>query len=79
MFYTWQKYDDIGGVYTSPYSAIEYANIVLDALPNITEGDLQSKNVIKGNGLFIRGALHFAIAQLFAKPYVAVTANNDLG
>jgi hypothetical protein len=79
MFYTWQKYDDIGGDYTSPYSAIEYANIILDALSNITGGDLQSKNVIKGSGLFLRGALHFAIAQLFAKPYVAATANDDLG
>lgn len=79
MFYTWQKYDDIGGDYTSPYSAIEYANIMLDALPNITGGDVQSKNVIKGSGLFLRGSFHFAIAQLFAKPYVAATANNDLG
>lgn len=78
MFYTWQKYDDIGGDYTAPYSAIEYANIVLDALPNIT-GDMQSKNVIKGNGLFLRGSYHFALAQLFAKPYMAATANSDFG
>jgi hypothetical protein len=28
-FYTWQKYDNIGGDYTAPYSAIEYANIIL--------------------------------------------------
>lgn len=79
MFYTWQKYDDIGGDYTGSYGVIEYANIVLDALPNITGGDMQSKNVIKGNGLFLRGTYHFALAQLFAKPYVAATANNDLG
>jgi len=79
MFYTWQKYDDIGGDYTGSYGVIEYANIVLDALPNITGGDMQSKSMIKGNGLFLRGTYHFALAQLFAKPYVAATANNDLG
>lgn len=79
MFYTWQKYDDIGGDYTTPYSAIEYANIVLDALPNISGGDTMTRNSIRGDALFLRGALHFAIAQLFAKPYVTATANNDLG
>jgi hypothetical protein len=79
MFYTWQKYDDIGGDYTGPYSAVEYANVILDALPNITGGDAQSKNEIQGNGLFLRASYHYALAQLFAKPYNKSTAATDLG
>jgi len=79
MFYTWQKYNDIGGDYSAPYQTIEYANIVLDALPNITGGDVQSKNMIQGYSLFLRGSYHFSLAQLFAQPYVSATANTDLG
>lgn len=79
MFYTWQKYDNIGGDYTGPYSAIEYANVMLDALPNIKGGDIQTRNMIEGNSLFIRGAYHFSLAQLFAKPYNRSTAASDPG
>jgi hypothetical protein len=70
MFYTWQKDDDIGGDYSAPYSAIEYANIILDALPGITGGDVQSKNTVHGNALFLRASYHYALSQLFAKPYI---------
>jgi len=79
MFYTWQKDDDIGGDYTAPYAAVEYANIILDALPKITGGDAQSKNMVMGNGLFLRGSYHYALAQLFTKPYMKATASSDLG
>lgn len=78
-FYTWQKYDDIGGDYTAPYSAIEYANIVLDALPKISGAGAQRKNAVRGNALFIRASYHYALAQLFAKAYDKATAGADLG
>lgn len=78
-FYTWQKYDNIGGDYTAPYSAIEYANIILDALPNISSPDASRKNVVQGNALFIRASYHYALAQLFAKAYDKNTAGTDLG
>ncbi|MFI5161234.1 MAG: RagB/SusD family nutrient uptake outer membrane protein [Sphingobacteriales bacterium] len=78
-FYTWQKSDDIGADYTSSYSAIEYANIILDALPNISGGSPQERNGIEGNALFIRASYHYALAQLFAKGYDKATAGSDLG
>jgi len=78
-FYTWQKYDLIGGDYSSPYSAIEYANIVLDALPQINSTDRNQLNVIKGNALFLRASYHFALAQLYCKVYQTSSASTDLG
>lgn len=77
-YYTWQKYDLIGGDYTSPYSSVEYANVVLDALPKIP-GIPGDKNAIMGEALYIRAAYHFALAQLFCKPYSNNTAANDPG
>lgn len=79
MFYTWQKYDNIGGDYTNPYGAIAYANVILDALPDISSRDAAEMNTIRGDALFIRGSFHFALAQLFAKPYASATANSDPG
>src|SRR5258708_3782410 len=38
-FYVWQKYDNYVGDYTAPYSALEFANIILDALPKIPTPD----------------------------------------
>jgi hypothetical protein len=78
-FYTWQKYDNIGGDYTGPYSAIEYANVILESLPNISDGDQQTRNSVKGNALFIRASYHYALAQLFAPVYDGATAGKDLG
>lgn len=78
-FYTWQKDDDIGGDYTGSYGAIEYANIVLDALPSVSGGSTQQRNAVHGSGLFIRASYHYALAQLFAKPYISSTAKTDLG
>jgi hypothetical protein len=78
-FYTWQKYDNIGGDYTAPYSAIEYANIILNALPKIQVSDATRKNAVQGNALFIRASYHYALSQLFAKAYDESTADHDLG
>jgi hypothetical protein len=78
-FYTWQKYDIIGGDYTAPYSSIEYANVIIDALKQISEGDQSSRNIILGNALFIRGSYHYALSQLFATSYNQTTAGSDLG
>ncbi|UOE52558.1 RagB/SusD family nutrient uptake outer membrane protein [Mucilaginibacter sp. SMC90] len=77
--YTWQKYDLIGGDYTAPYSAIEYANIVLDAVPKIPLGDRNRLNIVKGNALFLRASYHYALAQLYCKVYLSSSASKDLG
>lgn len=77
--YTWQKYDLIGSDYITPYSAIEYANIILDAVPKIDNTDPARLNVVKGNALFFRASYHYALAQLYCKAYQSSSASNDLG
>jgi len=78
-YYTWQKYYGIVGDYSSPYTAVAYANIILQYLPKVTGGDATQRNAIQGNGLYIRAAYHYALAQLFAKAYDKNTAGADLG
>lgn len=78
-YYTWQKYYGVVGDYSTPYSAIEYANILLESLPKISGGDASRRNAVEGNALFIRAAYHYAIAQLFTKAYDSNSASNDLG
>ncbi|WPU94825.1 RagB/SusD family nutrient uptake outer membrane protein [Mucilaginibacter sabulilitoris] len=78
-YYTWQKYDMIGGDYSSPYSTIEYANIIIDALPKIVTTDVTRKNIVQGSALFVRAFNHYSLSQLFAKVYDKNTANVDLG
>jgi len=77
--YTWQKYDLIGSDYVSPYSAIEYANIILDAIPHIDADNPAATSVIKGNAFFVRASYHLALAQLYCKVYKNASAANDLG
>jgi hypothetical protein len=77
-YYVRQKYADFVGDYSSPYFAIGYSNVILDALPGIN-GDQTRRNIIEGNARFIRASYHYSIAQLFAKPYDKSTASTDLG
>jgi hypothetical protein len=78
-FYTWQKFDDIGGDYSGPYQTIEYANILLETSTKVINGSVNLKNTIQGSALFTRASCHYALAQLFAKPYNDATASTDLG
>lgn len=78
-FYLWQKFDDIGADYVSPYQTIAYANIMLETLPKIQINDISRINNIRGSAMFIRGSCHYALAQLFAKAYDQATADADPG
>jgi hypothetical protein len=78
-YYSWQKYAANVGDYSSPYTGIAYANVLLESLPKINDGDDARKNVVRGNALFVRASYHYALAQLFAKPYNAASAATDLG
>ena len=77
-FYSWQKAPNFVGDYSGPYGSIEYVNIILETLPKIA-GDKERKDVIQGNCLFVRASYHYALAQLFAKPYAKASAATDLG
>lgn len=78
-YYCWQKSPNFVADYSSPYQAVEYANIILESLPKVTGGNESLRNKIRGNGLFLRGSYHYAISQVFAKPYNLSSANSDLG
>lgn len=83
--YTWEKdtYNGEGKVldWNIPYQQVLYANVILDGLNNvsITDENLKQWNYIKGAALFTRAYAFYNLAQVFALPYNAATANEDLG
>ena len=64
------------------YIRVYYCNIVLDGLEKvIPDGDIELtalKN-IKGQALFHRARTFYELSQVFAPPYEATTATNQLG
>jgi len=78
-YYSWQKYNGPIGDYTSPYSAIEYANVILESLDKISGGNSVQMKAVRGNALYLRAAYHYALAQVFAPVYNKNTADSDLG
>jgi starch-binding outer membrane protein, SusD/RagB family len=83
--YTWEK-DTYGGEgkvvdWNTPYEQVLYTNVVLDGLKNVarTAENQQRWNTVKGGALFMRAYAFYNLAQVFALPYNAATANTDLG
>jgi len=68
---------DVRRTWITAYSAVNTANIVLSALNVIS--DANTKNVIEGKALFIRGIMHFELVRLFGLPYDASGSNTNLG
>ncbi len=67
--------------WSKPYKAIECTNIALEGIQNIaiTPANQVQWNNVKGSALFVRSMMFFNLAQTFAPPYNAATANTDLG
>ncbi len=67
--------------WSRPYRNIENANIVLEGLASISpQPDLQVQwNNINGNAYFVRAYSLFNLMQTFAPPYIASSAELDLG
>lgn len=65
----------------APYQQILYANTVLQAAADIAvnASSIDEWNNVEGSALFCRAFAFYNLAQLFAKPYDAETAENDLG
>lgn len=63
--------------WTNGYRAINICNNVLSAISVVNTAD---QNRVKGEALFLRGAMYFELVKLFAKPYSAgnVTSNKGL-
>ncbi len=83
--YIWAK-DIFGGMrdvldWNRPYEQILYANIVLEGLKAIQKNAINEYdfNRVEGHAFFIRGFALFNLAQVFAEPFDANTANNRLG
>lgn len=81
--YIWadEVYQNSNADWTCAYQIIAYANAVLDGLKKIKpdQNSVASFNRTKGSALFFRSNCFFNIAQIFAKPYHAATASDDLG
>lgn len=68
---------DVTRTWITAYSAINTANIVLSSLNVVSDAD--TKSVIEGKALFIRGIMHFELVRLYALPYDASGTNTNLG
>lgn len=82
--YTWSNNEPYLNVLTwaFTYQRILRCNIVLDGLKNVSVSSPVEKREldnIKGQALFSRADAFHMLAQIYAKPYNAGTANADLG
>jgi hypothetical protein len=83
--YIWAKdiYEGIGQVedWDDPYEQVFYANVVLQAMPNISadSSTIQQWRAIVGTALFYRAYAFYNLVQVFAPAYDATTASTDLG
>lgn len=79
--YCWQKFDGTNSDFTGPYQSIFYSNVILEQIDNINLTSVPESRIdnVRGSALFLRAYYHFGLAQEFAKPYDATTANSDLG
>lgn len=83
--YTWEMdiFGDQKSVddYSIPYTQVYFANMVLDALPNIPVSVVEQaeKNNIEGAAYFLRAYAFYNLLQVFAGPYESSTALNDKG
>ncbi len=80
--YLWQKYDNIGADWVTPYKAILNANVIIDNLPHMSltnPSDKKKADQLRAMALFIRAYYHYALSQLFMPVYNKTTADVDLG
>ncbi len=80
--YTWQKapYPDqaVPG-WDNPYTAIYYANAVLDELGNVQPATPALNDAVKGTALFYRSFMFYELEETFGQPFNPVTAGSDSG
>jgi hypothetical protein len=56
----------VTGTWISAYNAINIANNILANIDKVNEADAEQ---VRGEALFIRGAMHFELVRLYAKDY----------
>ena len=68
-----------GGMWSDGYAAINTANTVLHYLPNFQSQNPTTCNLLKGECLFIRAAMHYELVRMFAQPWDPISSNTQLG
>lgn len=66
----------VTATWSQGYYTINIANNVLSAINVVKAAD---QNRVRGEALFIRGAVYFELVKLFARPYSAGNTNTNLG
>lgn len=81
-FYIWEKENTYSATFwTDPYTAVFYANVVLDNLDRVTAApnEQERKLALKGTALFFRAHAFYQLAQIFTPPYDSAAAASQPG
>ncbi|TVT40572.1 RagB/SusD family nutrient uptake outer membrane protein [Hymenobacter setariae] len=65
------------GIWTQAYNAINQCNLILNALPAVT--DAGQRKQFEGEAHYIRGIMYFELVRLFAQQYQAGGGNTQPG
>jgi len=76
--YSWDPNGEHVGEWARSYQVIYSANLVLNTLDKLSSTDVNYK-IVRGSALFFRAFALYHLAQLFCKPYTALTADTDPG
>jgi hypothetical protein len=68
-----------GGMWNDAYAAIQTANTALVYLPKFKSQDSMTCNVLAGEALFIRAAMHYELVRMFAQPSGYTADDSHLG
>lgn len=70
-----------GAQWQNPYQVVFQSNLVLETVQKLQGGstDPGTLNNLKGAALFFRAYAFWNVAQLYAKPYSAASADQDMG
>lgn len=79
--YCWQKFDGANADWFGSYQGIFYCNVIIESLSKIDLSGVEESRMdnVRGSALFLRAFNHFALAQLFTKPFDSTSADTDLG
>lgn len=86
-FYAWQQtpfQDTKGNPFDDPtwkklYEHIGYLNVIIAQVKEFSDDPEETRNRVQGEAEFLRGACYYLLVNMYAKPYVKATANDDLG
>lgn len=86
-FYGWQKvpFQDAKGVlydegnWKKLYEHIGYLNVIISQVNEFDSDPEEMRRRIMGEAQFLRGACYYLLVNMYAKPYVRATAEEDMG